>query len=414
MWHPRVLQVRLLILTLAIGILPASASAQVYKKIFDFNSNSVGLYPNGSLIFDSAGNLYGTAGGGGSCSTDSTGCGLVFELSPSSGGWTETILHAFSGTDGNYPTAGVVFDAKGNLYGTTYEGGAYNKGVVFELTPTAGGWQEQVLYSFTGSGDGNIPSDGVILDSAGNVYGTTVLGGSNHQGVLYELTGSGSSWTENVLLNFNSATGTGPSPLAFDSAGNLYGTFGGGGGNYNPYRSGTIYELSPNGLGGWSHSIFFTFTSTFKTGSDPVWGVTFDSSGNLYGTTNGAVPIADTAGEVFELSPPAWSETKLFQLSDTSTTHGMRENFSGPLTIDALGNIYGAVEDNGFGIYLPNDGFIFRIGPSGSATFTFPLLEPNDRLYPLGGLAVDGQGNVYGATRPEFSGSFGSVYEVIF
>src|ERR1700727_1066473 len=200
MQHPRVLQVCLLILTLVIGILPASASAQVFKKIFDFNSNSVGLYPNGSLVFDSAGNLYGTAGGGGSCSVQSYGCGLVFELSPSSSGWTETILHVFSGTDGNSPAAGVVFDSNGNLYGTTYSGGAYNKGVVFELTPTASGWQEQVLYSFTGSGDGNIPSDGVILDSAGNVYGTTVLGGSNHQGVLYELTGSGSSWTENVLM----------------------------------------------------------------------------------------------------------------------------------------------------------------------------------------------------------------------
>jgi uncharacterized repeat protein (TIGR03803 family) len=415
MHNVRALQVRLLTLTLAIGILPVSASAQVYKKIFDFNSNSVGADPNGSLVFDSAGNLYGTAEGGGSCSVVSSGCGLVFELSPSSGGgWTETILHTFSGTDGNLPTAGVVFDSHGNLYGTTYEGGAYNKGAVFELTPTASGWQEQVLYSFTGAGDGNIPTYGVVLDSAGNVYGTTVLGGSNDEGVLFQLTGSDSSWTENVLLNFNSSNGTGSSPLAFDAAGNLYGTFGGGGGNYNPYRLGTIYELSPNGLGGWTHSIFFTFTSTFKTGSAPAWGVTFDSSGNLYGTTNGAVPIADVAGEAFELSPPAWNESKLFELTDSTTTHGQRESFSGPLTLDAVGNIYAAVRESGTGAYVPDDGFVFRIGPSGSATFTFPLLQPNNRLYPLGGLAVDGQGNVYGATRPEFSGSFGSVFEVIF
>jgi uncharacterized repeat protein (TIGR03803 family) len=338
---------------------------------------------------------------------------LVFELSPSGGTWSETILHAFIGTDGSTPTAGVVFDSKGNLYGTTTNGGAYNRGAVFELLPTASGWQEQVLYSFTGAGDGHDPNYGVILDAEGNVYGTTSLGGSNHQGVVFQLTGSGSSWTENVLLNFNSANGTGPSPLAFDSAGNLYGTFGGAGGKYDTYRVGSIYELSPNGSGGWTHSIFFVFQAPYTTGTDPAWGVAFDSSGNLYGTTNGAIPIGDVAGRLFELSAPSWTESSLYQLDDTTTTHGMREVFSGPLTIDALGNIYAAVADDGSGIYLPNDGFIFRIGPSGSASFTFPLLEPADRIYPLGGLAVDSNGNVFGATRPVGQAS-SSVYEVIF
>jgi uncharacterized repeat protein (TIGR03803 family) len=137
-------QVRLLILTLSIAILPATASAQVYKQLFSFNSTSVGIYANGSLVFDSAGNLYGTTQSGGpSCSTDSDGCGLVFELSPSGGGWSETILHAFTGTDGSTPTAGVVFDSKGNLYGTTTNGGAYNKGAVFELSPTTSGWRSR-------------------------------------------------------------------------------------------------------------------------------------------------------------------------------------------------------------------------------------------------------------------------------
>jgi uncharacterized repeat protein (TIGR03803 family) len=414
MRNSRAYQLRLLILTLSIAILPATSSAQVYKKLFTFDSQNVGIYPNGSLVFDSGGNLYGTTNGGGpACSSSSSGCGLVYELSPSGSTWTETILYAFSGTDGSFPTAGVVLDAEGNLYGTTSNGGAYNKGAVFELSPTASGWQERVLYSFTGAGDGHNPNYGVILDAAGNVYGTTSLGGSNHQGVLFQLTNSGSSWTENVLLNFNSANGTGPSPLAFDSGGNLYGTFGGNGKKYDTYRVGSIYELSPNGSGGWTHSIFFTFQSPYTTGTDPAWGVAFDSSGNLYGTTNGAIPIGDIAGQLFELSAPSWTESNLYQLQDTTTTHGQREVFSGPLTIDALGNVYAAVADNGSGIYLPNDGFIFRIGPSGSATFTFPLLQPADRIYPLGGLAVDGNGNVYGATRPRFQAA-GSVYEVIF
>ena len=229
---------------------------------------------------------------------------------------------------------------------------------------------------------------------------------------MFELTNSGSGWTENVLLNFNSANGTGPSPLAFDLAGNLYGTFGGTGQKYDTYRSGTIYELT-NGSGGWTHSIFFTFQTPFTTGSAPEWGVSFDSSGNLYGTTNGAIPIGDIAGRLFEMSAPSWTESTLYQLSDTTTTHGQREDFSGPLTIDALGIVYAAVEEYGFGIYLPNDGFIFRVGPSGSATFTFPLLEPADRTNPLGGLAVDSHGNVYGATLPKGQAP-GWVYEVIF
>jgi uncharacterized repeat protein (TIGR03803 family) len=202
--------------TLSLAILAASASAQIYKPVFRFDTSSVGLYPAGGLILDAAGNLYGTTGSGGSCSISSNGCGLAFELSPGASGWTETVLHSFTGPDGYLPTAGVVFDSQGNLYGTTYSGGAFNNGTVFELTPTASGWQQQVLYSFTGGSDGGVLPYGVVLDGAGNVYGTTYLGGTNNQGVLFQLTTSGSGWTENVLVNFDNLAGTGPSPLAFD------------------------------------------------------------------------------------------------------------------------------------------------------------------------------------------------------
>jgi uncharacterized repeat protein (TIGR03803 family) len=411
MRNTRALQVRLLILALALGILPASASAQTYKKLFEFNSNSVGIYPNGSLVLDSAGNLYGTTSEGGSC-TLSYGCGLVFELSPStSGGWTETILHVFGGPDGSFPYSGMVFDSKGNLYGTTAGGGALNEGTVFELTPTASGWQEQVLHSFAGAGDGSGPGYGVILDGAGNIYGTTSGGGSNKHGVLFQLTGSGLNWTENVLLNFNFVEGTGPSPLSFDAAGNLYGT-GSKGGSYN---HGTIYELSPNGNGGWTQSTFFTFLQTYLTGSDPEYGVAFDSSGNLYGTTNEGIPgVNSFMGELFELSTPAWNETNLLQLMRSATTRTWREVFTGPLTLDALDNIYGAVNENPRGTNTGSAGNVFRLGPSGAATFEFPPLQPNYRVYPLGGLAIDGQGNVYGATAPDSGGGVGTVFEVTF
>jgi uncharacterized repeat protein (TIGR03803 family) len=367
------------------------------------------MYPNGSLVFDSAGNLYGTTSEGGSCSL-SYGCGLVFELSPGGSGWTETILHVFSGPDGSFPNSGVVFDSKGNLYGIA-GGGRYNKGVVFELTPTASGWQEQVLYSFAGEGGGSDPSYGVILDGAGNIYGTTSGGGSNKHGVLFQLTGSGASWTENVLLNFNSVEGTGPSPLAFDAAGNLYGTSSKGG----SYNHGTIYELSPNGSGGWTQSTFFTFLQQYDTGSLPVYGVAFDSSGNLYGTTAGGSPgVSYFMGELFELSTPAWTETNLLQLMRSATTRTLREVFTGPITLDALGNIYGSVNNNPRGTNTGSTGFVFRIGPSGAATFAFPPQQPEFRVYPLGGLAIDGHGNVYGATTPSSGGGIGSVFEVIF
>ena len=404
----RALRSRLLMATLSLGILAASASAQIYKPLFRFDSASVGLYPEGGLILDAAGNLYGTAHSGGTCSVSSSGCGLVFELSPSASGWTETVLYTFSGPDGISPSAGVVFDTNGNLYGTTSIGGAYNNGTVFELSPTASGWQEQVLYSFTGGSDGGALLYGVVLDVAGNVYGTAYLGGANNQGVLFQLTNSGSGWTENVLLNFDNLAGTGPSPLAFDAAGNLYGTATTGNHDFNHQR-GTIYELLPNGVGGWTENTFFTFTGFGTTGTAPAGGVVFDNAGNLYGTTTGESHLVGLP-DVFELSTPTWNETNLKQLAYEN--FGIKNSFSGPLTVDASGNVYGAVYNNSTGAYQTYDGFVFRVGPSGSATFTFPIQQPAKRFYPLGGLAIDAQGTVYGETSP--AQGVGSVFEVIF
>lgn len=396
---------------LALGLLSATSLAQVYKTLFPFNSASVGLYPNGGLVLDSAGNLYGTTQDGGSCSSSSSGCGLVFELSPSGGGWKETVLYAFSGPDGSVPEAGVVFDSHGNLYGTTAGGGAYNDGTVFELTPTEGGWQERVLYSFTGGSDGGTLPYGVTLDGAGNVYGTTFFGGASNQGVLFQLTESGSSWTENVLINLSNVAGTGPSPLAFDGDGNLYGTATNGENDINHAR-GTIYELSPNGVGGWTKNMFFTFTAYYPGGFAPAYGVAFDSASNMYGTTTG-VKLEDIAGVVFELSPPTWNETVLKEL-EYDAYYGIKNSFSGPLTLDVMGNVYGAVYNDAEAAVQTYDGFVFRVGPSGAATFTFPILPSVKRLYPLGGLAIDTHGNVYGATRPVGSDAVGAVFEVIF
>jgi uncharacterized repeat protein (TIGR03803 family) len=391
------------------------ATAQTVQTLYRF-TGSGGLNPNGDLIFDAAGNLYGTTQRGGSaCASSSNGCGVVFELSPASSGWTETVLHSFGGVYGEYPSAGVVFDAKGNLYGTTLAGGIYNKGTVFELSPTDSGWKETVLYSFTGATDGDSPVTGVVLDGPGNIYGTVGSGGAYSQGVLFELTQtSGSGWAENVLLDFNNKTGTGPSHLAIDASGNLYGTASTGQADYN-YHRGTVYELSPS-ASGWTTQIVYAFQTVPATGTGPVNGVTIDASGNLYGTTAGAILWFNEGGVVYKLQPPSWTENILERLYRERIAQTFEEVASGRVTLDTLGNVYGAVANVGYGYYTgyPFDGFVFRAGPSGNATYTFPPLPIFERYYPQGGLAVDGVGNVYGTTIPIGNQAVGEVFEITF
>src|SRR5262249_47251836 len=151
------------------------------------------------LIYDQAGNVYGTTYGGGN------GQGVVYELSRSGSGWTEQGLYSFSGPDGANPANGVIFDSVGNLYGTTAFGGANNLGTVFELSPSGGGWTERVLYSFQGSSDGSSPTSGLLLDGSGNIYGTTSNGGSGGGGTVFELAPSGGGYTYHLLNSFSGA-----------------------------------------------------------------------------------------------------------------------------------------------------------------------------------------------------------------
>jgi uncharacterized repeat protein (TIGR03803 family) len=400
-----------LIGSIALLAFSTSAGAQTEKAIYHFLIGGGGLEPNGGLIFDAAGNLYGTTrAGGGTCADSFNGCGVVFELSPGSDTWTETVLHNFAGKYGEFPSSGVVFDGAGNLYGTTSGGGVYNAGTVFELSPTSTGWSETVLYSFSGATDGGIPSSGVVLDSAGNVYGTASTGGANNQGVLFQLVPGASSWTENVLLNFDYKAGTGWSPLAIDASGNLYGTASNGQADHN-YHRGTVYELSPSG-GGWTTNIIYAFQTVYPIGITPVNGVAMDGSGNLYGMTAGVV-LNLGAGEIYELHTPSWTGSNLGTLQ-WGIFGGVRNEPSGPVTLDAFGNLYGAVSNQDSGYIQTYDGLVFRIGPSGNAKYTFPSLLPADRFYPVGGLAIDAAGNAYGVTFPTGGGVVGTVFEITF
>jgi uncharacterized repeat protein (TIGR03803 family) len=213
--------------------------------IYAFTGGSDGSTSQANLIFDSAGNLYGTTVYGGSTGcAGAYGCGVVFELTPSGGDWTETVLHEFTGaSDGSYPSGSLIFDKSGNLYSTASAGGTGN-GNVFELQPGNQGWAEKVLYTFTGGADGATPTAAVTFDSQGHLYGTTNAGGTGFSGVVFKLTNSNGTWSENVLHTFAYGAGDGQAPAApliFGPRGYLFGTCQAGG----KYNHGAVFAVAP-------------------------------------------------------------------------------------------------------------------------------------------------------------------------
>ena len=277
---------------LTVSLLVTSTWAATHEQVLhSFNQNGTdGFYPSAGLIFDAAGNLYGTTPAGGSGCVPYFGCGTVFELTPTAYvGWTERVLYSFcvgNCDDGSQPFAGLIFDAAGNLYGTTHRGGGFNLGTVFKLSPNGnGGWTETVLHSFSYGTDGIYPSAGLIFDATGNLYGTTTEGGTGSGcgndgcGTVFELSPNGNGgWTETVLYSFCSQTNCtdGATPVAgliLDAVGNLYGTTNAGGNFFSncPYLCGTVFKLSPNGNGGWTETVLHSFGS-FADGASPYAG----------------------------------------------------------------------------------------------------------------------------------------------
>ncbi len=245
--------------------------------LYGFSGGADGANPRyGDLNFDQAGNIYGTTPAGGSSNN-----GVVYEMMRSGGGWTEQPLYTFSGPDGSQPFAGIIFDNAGNMYGTTAQGGAYGYGTVYELSPSGGGWTEKVLYSFQNGSDGSYPIGGLIFDQSGNLYGAADNGGSGGGGTVFELTPSGGSWTYNPLYSFTGGAQCGPrASLVMDGSGNLYGTTYCDGAN----SKGSIFKLTPS-AGSWTQTSLYDFTGGTDGGS-PISNVIFDSTGNLYGTAS--------------------------------------------------------------------------------------------------------------------------------
>jgi uncharacterized repeat protein (TIGR03803 family) len=297
---------------------PGASGQWSERVLHNFSGGKDGSKPYGSLIFDAAGNLYGTTSEGGGSGCYGVGCGTVFLLPSSSSNskWILKVLHSFrdDGTDGHNPFAGVIFDAAGNLYGTTAYGptsGYFNNGpgTVFQLTPGKNGrWIEKVLHTFSGP-DGYDPYAGLIIDAADNLYGTTVYGGSSAaDGNVFQLTPDGKGkWTESDLYDFcvaryNCNDGIYPyASVIRDASGNLYGTTYEGtnsGSDCAAYGCGTVFQLMPAN-GTWTEKILYSFHG--EDGGLPYAGLISDSAGNLYGTTTGGGTYGN--GTVFEITP---------------------------------------------------------------------------------------------------------------
>ncbi|HEY6770766.1 MAG TPA: choice-of-anchor tandem repeat GloVer-containing protein [Candidatus Sulfotelmatobacter sp.] len=369
------------------------------KTIYNFQGSFDGVNPQGTLTLDQSGNLYGTTTAGGGIACGYSYCGTVFELSPTTGGtWNKTTLHAFTGpTDGSRPTAGVILDMAGNLYGTTTWGGlnaincSSGCGIVFQLTHSPSGtWTENILYSFPGGIDGASPVSELTLDSAGNLYGTAPP-------AVFKLSLSNGVWIATTIQTFTDTSALAPTgKLIFDSMGNLYGTTSGGGTSCPQQACGTVFELSPNG-NNWTANILYTFGSNFSgafDGVQPQSGVILDAAGNLYGTTTygaGANCTNIGCGTVFKLSPSAggWSETLIDTFPGTDPAYP-----NSALISDSAGNLYGTSARGG----LYGWGSVFKMTLTNGQWVTGTLHSftgLDDGAYPVG-LSVDAQGNLYG------------------
>ncbi len=438
---------------------PGSSGQWTESVLHRFKNNSQGNQPIGTLAFDSAGSLYGTTEGNnyggaivfqltpnsdrqwrervldgfasgdgaspaapptlasfggiyGTVSLDGVyGHGAVFQLVPDGhGGWKETLIYNFKGRDGSNPVGSLIFDKKGNLYGTADRGGTTGCGVVFELSPTLhGDLRETVLHNFVGN-DGCNPVAALVFDAAGNLYGTTAVGGASGNGAVFELSPvSNGDWSEAVLYSFTGGS-DGAFPrggLIFDATGNLYGTTYYGGSatciNYFGNSCGTVFELSPSANGGWTETVLYNFSAT-NDPQNPAASLIFDKSGNLYGT--GANGGTNSEGAVFELTPGSsgWSESILYSFGE----NGVNPDCS--LILDSQGSLYGTTP-----AYRASGGTVFELSLSGGVWVEKTLHTfgtGHDGADPHGGVVSDGAGHLYGTTDGGGMQRAGVVFEV--
>lgn len=388
-------------LALAFGVpIPGVAVAQTENTLATFTGTN-GNGPWTGLVADRRGRLYGATMSGGANNN-----GVAYRLTKTAKGkWRESVLYSFSGGGGNgdgaYPQMPLLaIDRHGALYGTTPNGGAHAAGTVFKLTRGAGQWNEQILYSFTGGNDGSQPIGGVTLDSKGNIYGTTNIGGGSQNcgggcGVVFELTpGQNGSWAETVLHAFTGYVGghgcgnyDGANPyrtmIAIDHAGNLFGTTNAGGNSCN--AAGTVWELSPAGGGTWTETIL-DVTDGPNGDTYPDAGGVLDGQGNFYFAVGG--------GNILELvKNQGYQERLLYQYPGP----GAEDDYD-TVQFDRSGNLYWTSHGGGGNGY---SGTVEKLAPDGqggwthSTLYAFANSKPQGNG-PIAGVTIDASGNVFG------------------
>jgi len=351
-----------------------------------------GANPQAGLIMDSTGNMYGTTFYGGA----HNGNGTVFKITPAG---AETVLYAFAGgaTDGAEPQSSLLMDTAGNLYGSTYFGGANNYGTVFKISPTG---TETVLHFFAGGmTDGVNAQGGLAMDGAGNLYGMTHYGGASGIGTVYKIASDG---TESLLYSFDAINGANPqASLIIDNAGNLYGTTVNNGGNGS--GSGAVFKVTPAGAITDLYSFIGTFPGTPNNGTSPEAGLIMDSAGNLYGTTD--LGGANNLGTVFKISATG-TETVLHSFAG-GTADGSHPQAS--LIMDSAGNLFGTTYDGG----AKNVGTVFMISATGTETVLHSFAgDKTDGGNPQGALVMDSAGNLYGTTYTYGTNGLGTVFKI--
>ncbi len=390
------LALAIILLTALLSTTPAPA--QTFTLLYTFTGGADGGDPIGGLIMDAQGNLYGTTAGGGNPAC-LHGCGTVFKVDATG---HETVLYSFTGTggDGYFPSDSLVQDVQGNLYGTTQLGGTYGYGTVFRVDPFG---KETILYGFSGASDGGSPYGGLIMDDSDDLYGTTYFGGDlscnvgHGCGVVFEVENSG---METVIHTFTAhwRDGAGPSGgVVRDGHGNLYGTTEAGGEYGGPSGYGTIFKIDTTG----KETVLHSFNG--QDGDQPWAGLALDAQDNLYGTTFlGSTGVDGGPGIVFKISKTG-KETVLHRFARPKDGHRP----TGGVVRDAQGNVYGTTSGGGYW----NCGTVFRVDKAGKETLLYTFTGGSDGATPYAGLVQDAQGNLYGTTTGSF-GTGGTVFKI--
>jgi uncharacterized repeat protein (TIGR03803 family) len=382
-----------------------TASASTEKVLWNFGGGSDGSQPwSNYFISDANGNLYAATAGGGTYSA-----GTVFMLSPAG---KETVLYEFTGAngDGNAPHGRLAFDAKGNIYGTTQSGGTNGTGTVYELSKRSGVWKEKVIYNFSATGaDGISPSAGMTIAPDGTMYSTTPDGGAYSGGVIFSLKKTVKGWKQTVIHNINypSEGGFPYEGLMRDTAGNLYGVAPAGGAG----QQGVVYRLSQTKQG-WVDTVLYSFTGQNGDGSGLYWiDLISDATGNIYGATSfGGTNGTGTVWElVYSKTKKSYSESILYEFGASGSGDG--NNPYGGLAMDSKGNLYGTALNGG----SSNLGAFYRLTKQGKTwkeTILHSFVGANDGAQPTGNPYIDAQGRLYGMAETGGTANLGIVYRI--